>query len=402
MDKLLALVISIIITNNISVNSYGRYSYVMALIAIFTVVSNIGARGLVIKKIVHYQNGNDAAGLKGIVLTFFTVSLVVSVLSIGLIQTWLFFQDGDYSEVRGLVYILPVIAAILLSSQVLRGARFVILPFVPDKLVRPLLFLGLLFFWSTTVETFDVDYVIYSFAIAIGAAGIVSIFLVFRKVTVKTGGEKPRFEFREWLQSAIPVFTASIVQVLNARVEYFIILFLLSAREVALYAVAIRIAMSVNILEISIRSWSAPIVADLIQKKKMEALQNHISRITRFTFGLTLLLGIVVVLFNEQILSLFGLAYLGAKSILILLLILQLINVMFMYNNNLLLMSDGEKVYLKWNIIQLMVGCVLITLLGSVFNLIGIAYGLVLTTLVINIARFIEIRKRLGISCFII
>ena len=170
------------------------------------------------------------------------------------------------------------------------------------------------------------------------------------------------------------------------------------AREVGIYSVAAALVVYVPLVLSSINQIFAPTIADLHTRGDIPLLRRLFQSLTKWAFGLTLPLAIVVIVFAHPVMRIFGPDFERGWPILIIGTAGQLVNCGVGSVGYLLLMSGNERRLIR---VQIAMGAVMV--LGSIvlvprFGAVGAAAAAAITNVGMNALNLIQVRKVLGIS----
>jgi O-antigen/teichoic acid export membrane protein len=384
---------TLILTNSFSIESFGYFSQVFLVTSILTVIANIGSNGPVIKYSVLYINQQQHEKYKAFFVSIFTVSMILS-----LFLAFISFELHSvyaYNEWINLYILLPFMSFALLSQQFLRGAKLILSPFIFEKIVLPTIMLGLMAIYYSDLKIVTISN-IYIFSYGAMLFGLVILLYFKLNKYLKTANID--FEIKEWYSSLKSTWYASIIQIITSRVDYLFVLFFLSINNFAGYIVILKISLILVMFENIIKSYSASIIADLYQKNKIIELEKYVKKNTFIILSISSFFVSVIYIFDSTILSLFGTEYLNYSQYLLYFLLAQAVSNLFLFNDNVILMSGNEKKYLYWMKIKLLYSLMLLPISLYFFNLYGLAFSMIFINFILGTMKTIDIKKSLNID----
>ena len=401
---LASLAISLIVTNLLGAAAYGIYSYGFSWVNLLAVFSCLGFEQLAVKEVPAWQ----VQGKKNLVKGYFNysmklvmiVSLLVSVVLFGI--SWVLNQPTDELLRKGLwlaIPALPLIALINLRLSWLRSFHFNMLSQVPDKVIRPAIFLigVLLVFWLLK-EQFNIWQVMMISLGSILVALLAGNYFLSKKVKNTVAGIPPSYERWNWIK------TASALMMVNGMYYYLSQLQIIALGTIkgpaptGIFAVVQRLSDLEGYMLYAMNVVLAPLISKLFAEKKMEELQRVLTNSLRICFVISLPLVIAVLFFPEFCLQLFGDEFTEGKFALIVLTLSQVVNLATGSVGYLLTMTGHQK-----TAIQLLILCALLTTLLSIllipdFGVNGAAIAAAVNNVVLNVLMAVAVKRKIGIN----
>lgn len=240
--------------------------------------------------------------------------------------------------------ILPIFAFVRLQSSILRGLQQIVVSQVPDTLMRPLLLLAVL----VGAYLFSEDKLTAPQIMALrGVIAVIvlgySIHVVLRALPNAVRHGAAAYEFRSWMQRAIPLFGMGLLSMIHSRADVLMLGALRGVEEVASYSVALLLASLAILILASANTALAPAFAELFASGDLDRLQQRVTRTTRAVLLASLPLVLTLGLFGQFFLSIFGPEYVQAYPALLILLVGQCANLVSGPNSILLVMTGQER-----------------------------------------------------------
>jgi O-antigen/teichoic acid export membrane protein len=246
----------------------------------------------------------------GVVLA---VSLLVSALA-GVV-TWLINNQQVTTVVVEfwLGYaVIPLYALSRTRAAAIVGLRHVVKSQLPELLVRPVLFLGLIVAAQLVFADFTpIDALILT-AIVAAVGFLFGSYLLHRVTPREMRRAKPSYDLQRWRRSAGPFLVLSVATVVNSQMGIALLGAMSTSTDVGLFAVASRGAAVIGLGALAATTAVAPNAARLWALGDRVRLQRIVTRSTQATalYALPVALGLIV--FGGYFLKIFGRDFTGA------------------------------------------------------------------------------------------
>ena len=174
-----------------------------------------------------------------------------------------------------------------------------------------------------------------------------------------------------------------------------------SFERVAYYSVAIKLTTILSLVLASVNTVYAPTFAEWYSLKDFKSLKSGIRKSTQLIFILTFPAILIVFLFSEFILSLFGPEYTTARDALIVLLIGQAVNALCGSVGVYMNMTGKQVVFQRILITAFAINITLNLLLIPKYDILGAAIATSISTIFWNLFTTIYIYRKDRISTFL-
>lgn len=235
-------------------------------------------------------------------------------------------------------------------------------------------------------------------------AYIVSIFITlimayyyFRKTIPAYPVRKINYKMRELIGFSFPVTLSAISNSGNGLLAVLIVGYFLTASDVGLYAVAIKIVAVGTIVLTSFNTMFSPLISQMHSQNKHKELKSLFTCITRWIFALSLPLYLLLAWYSVSIGALFGDEYISAQYCIIVLCLGQIVNALTGPSGNMLLMSGYAFINLWTNLLGLVLIIVLNIVLVPEYGIVGSALAGGISLSVVNLIRVFLTWKKLGL-----
>ncbi|GAA4245546.1 MULTISPECIES: flippase [Winogradskyella] len=403
---LLLFAVSLFLTNYFPPELVGQYDFVRTLLMIIGGLSVLGMDQSIIYYSGFFKSQNSMGSLRATYFKMLTLVLLAS--SILWVLNSLIpndFINELFNKPKASLLFNKVILALsfyaitFLNIDMLRALNKTILSELFRNIFRhlPFLFLAVYLVYNSN-EAYLIDAYLWSFA----SLALVSFIIIYRKFL------KSKFEIKIDNLSYKTIFLKSYPMAISA-LSYFLmqsIDVLLLAKystfdNVAFYAIAVKLSTISTLALLSINIIAGPKIAEFYSSNSIEKLRRLLQNSNRLILVLTLPVLIVLSLFSEWILGLFGKEYIVAQSALLILLGGQCFNFLLgplgVYMN----MTGKQNKLQRILILGLLINVVLNIIYIPKYGMIGAASSTVVSMIIWKILATIIIYRQDKTKTFI-
>lgn len=381
------------ISRNYGAEVNGIFSTFITLLTILAVVSKMGFDTSIVKQMAALLTSNKS-NLIGIThrkmsLITFSVSIIFSVIIYVSNNTLneLFFDSRDVFNFAWLALCLPIFSLLSLNIEALRGLqKMSSYAFLQNVSLYgfALLFLLILFQTKNSINP------IYAFTFSLIFIFLVSIFL-FQKNSPKF--HKATVSSKLLLKESFPMLLSNSSFYLMSMIDILMISYFLPESETGIYSNASKVA-NLNILFLfAINAIASPKLAQFHSNQEISSLKAFVKETSRLSIILSLPTLLIILIFPEFLLSLFGEEFTAGKTVLIILAIGQFFNAVAGSIMNVLNMTGKEKVAKNIIISATIINFILNVILIPRYGIIGAAISTGFTTILWNGLGVISVYK---------
>lgn len=195
----------------------------------------------------------------------------------------------------------------------------------------------------------------------------------------------PVFENKELLTFSVPMVLSSMVNELMRNEDVLMLGYFVSAAEVGIYSIAVKILNFVEAVFQTFRPMFNPMVAELHEKEEFTKLSHLLKLITRWNITISCPIFLCILLFPEFSLSIFSKEFIGGAGCLRILALGSIIVSLSSYPDSLIFMSGRSHIVLINTFIALIVNFIVNYLLIPGYGITGAALGTLAAFLVVSL-----------------
>jgi O-antigen/teichoic acid export membrane protein len=180
--------------------------------------------------------------------------------------------------------------------------------------------------------------------------------------------------------------------------DRFVVAYFLGAKELGIYSLATSAAVVVPLVLQAVNSVFGPMISRLHVQQRKKLLAHLYQTLTKWTLGLTLPLGFVLVIFAEPLMGLFGPDFRAGWLVLVIISLAEIVDCGVGSVGFLLMMSGNEKRYIRMQMLLAPAILLLKMILIPTLGLTGAAIGAALAIVGSNLAYLVQVRKALDMQ----
>ena len=277
---------------------------------------------------------------------------------------------------------IPANAALRLNGSLAAAIRRFQLAYLPDTCIRPFVLLGgivVLIAAGVTLTASNVTLLLTAVFTAIAFAQ----YALLRKDLPKSATQvsaAPRRLVRIWRREATPLILVALFTFFFADLDILLVTPLLSSADTAIVGVCLKLALLVGFAVQVAHQVVVPDLADAHARKEHGAIRDVVLKALAFPVAVTLAALVVVALWGEALLALFGPEFTGAKIPLLILLGCQLVRALFGPNVPLLTVLGAQRQNAMLAVAALIVLALSNVVLAPAYGVLGAALAVAVAT----------------------
>ena len=323
--------VTVVLTRSLDPGEFGAYAYALAWATLLVVPAGMGFPQLLVREVARRaalrEQAQIRAVIRGSVRSVLLATLVAT--SVGGAIAYLL-AAGEPDARRVLVVALALVPLVLtyrVAESTMRGLRRLVEGRLAETLVQPTVLITALLV-AALVDDDELDPGV-AMGLTVGAAAVaavVSLVLLRRALPPRDAGAVAppgRASYRE----ARPLFVIAAAQILQAQAALIVLGASGAVRDSGAFSVALKWAMFVSFLQTAVNFAVAPVVTRLHVQGDRRRLQAVVTRATRGVTLASLPIALVLVVFPQQALAVFGSSFRSADTALLILVVGELVNV---------------------------------------------------------------------------
>ena len=399
----LIYILNLLLARFLGTSGYGSYTYVIAWLNLLIIPAVLGLEGLTTREIAIYNSKSQWGLLQGLLRwsnrTVGITSIILASITLFILWFWIPASSLTISVFGVGMIALPFMALARLRQSAMNALKHIIVGYLPESLVRPILMIILL---VGSYVVFDkvpsVTWVISIYTVTCGIAFILGNHLLERALPKPCQQVTAEYRPLEWLRGALPMLLIGGMYIVNGQTDTIMLGAMQEPAAVGLYTVANRGSTIVGFVLQAFDTSLASIFASHYAGGRKEELQNIVTKSCRMILMVTLPIAMTLILCRHWFLLIFGADFVQGKTALTILCIGQLINAFTGAVTMLLLMTGHERDTAAGVATSAILNIVLNAVLIPRWGLEGAATATAISMAVWNIILVIAVYKRLGLN----
>lgn len=391
----------------------GQFEYgILVLVWTYMVMiggfSAIGFDAAMVRFVPEYRETNQFGLLHGVLRTsqWLVASISTLIALVGAGGIYLFQSSLENYYIipfyLGLIT-LPMLALTDLANGVARGQGWMVAALAPTHLMRPILILV----FMVGAVVFGAELTAKTAMLAAIAATWLTTMAALLHISQKNSAAIPKakseYKIRHWVTIAIPMFLVEGFYFILTNADILMVGIYMEPKDIAIYFAAAKCLALIHFVYFAVRSGVAQRYASLFHgSANHEDLAKFARATVHWTFWPSLALGILMLIFGEFVLSLFGQDFVEGYPLLFILVVGIVARSAFGPCESLLTMSGHERICVAVFATALITNIGLNMVLIPLYGLTGAAIATATSMAVEAILLTITVYKRLGIAMIIL
>lgn len=396
-------VTQVVLARTLHASALGVFYSVTSLAAVVGLIAAHGFPAIAPRFLSRYRE----QGKDGLIAAFVgrarkDAAVLVVIATIGVLAIALFWPTLAWEVRLALIAAalsIPANAALRLNGSLALAIRRFALAYLPDTCIRPFVLLGgvlALMALGVTLTASNVTFLLAFIFTGLALAQYLSLRKSLPKVAA-AAAQAPSRLVKIWRSEAKPLILVALFTYFFADVDILIVTPLLSSADTAIVGVCLKLALLVGFAVQVAHQVVVPDLADAHARKEHGAIRGVVLKALGFPLVVTVVALIVVALWGETILSLFGPEFTGAKIPLLILLFCQLARALFGPNVPLLTVIGAQKPNAVLAVAALAVLVISNLVLAPAYGVLGAAIAVAIATVLWLLACSIVLARLSGL-----
>lgn len=392
---------AIYITNQYGAYVFGQYVTALLVIEILSIISRLGVDTSLVRFISKYaKNGSvnliNQLYFKSVAIVTFTAILFTLLLLFFSVEIAEFMNlNREYLLIVSFSFIPLVL--FYMNVQAIRGLKKMIsYSFLNNVAITLGVFIFLVAFSTfTTSEMLP----IYAYVTTVFLLTICSYFLWFNhksRLEEKHIENEVSLSTNELLTVSFPLLLGQSMMLIMGKVDLFMLANMSSSDQVGVYNIALKLSMLSYMGLMAVNSIAAPKFSEIHSSGDVEALKKIVQQSTKTIFWISIPVLIILVIFPENILSVFGDEFKIASYTLVILSIGKMFSAISGSVGTFLQMVGKQKIFQNILILAAVVNVVMNYLLIPLYGISGAAIASTVSGILWNALMIIYIKKNFG------
>ena len=391
---------NVVIARGLGLEALGVFAFGMVVMKGGGVFARLGLDNAAQKFIPIHRTNDDPAKVSGTVLLCLVAPLlagtvVASALYLGYDLLEALVGTTFHPTTRLFILGIPLIAVMMVGVNATYGLKqtkySVYIRDFGQSIVALVLMATAAFVFS------DLDLLVIGYLTSIGFGILLAVTFLIREGALRVD-LRPDIEYRRILVFSLPLTLAASIQYIVSWTDVLVLGVFVPSAAVGLYQAAYQTSVLLVVVLQSANSIFPSIAADLYESDQIEQLNNVYTAVTKWVTYLTVLGLAFVLIYNREILSVFGTNIQSARSALIILAVGQTINSIVGPTGFLLIMTGYERLQLVNNIVAAVLNLFLNITLIQLYGITGAAVATAVSLAVLNLLRLVQVWYILGLQ----
>lgn len=402
----MAVLISILLARLLGPAALGRYFEVVAWILLVGIIGQSGWAGFLVREVAALREMRRYAELRGLTrMALRAVALIsLATAAIFLVASWFFAARETFELFLVGAPVVLLLSTITLRQAITRGMGHPLRGLIAENLARPgfqllglaLLASGLIAVRPTPIAAMAI------FLVAIAASAAVAFALqrpLMRETqTAEAAVLPPR---SEWLGPLIRTAAVGWSQAINLQIGTILLGVLSTDVEIANFRIAQQLAALLAFGLIVIAAMYPKDFSRLFVRGELAALERLAAKGALIGGATAAGIGLVFLIGGQSLIALaYGKAFAAAFAPLAVMIVGQLVNTVFGPVGTLAIATRNEKLAMRVHLLSVAANVLLCILLVPAWGAVGAAAGAAFSMAAWNIALYLMLRRRLGISAW--
>ena len=388
------------ISNMYGAAAYGRYSISLTLWQFLILIFSLGLPNAIVKLTADHRFFNNGRPKNQYLSKSFKIIVLSGFLCSSLLfffKDWLaitIFKDRYLIEYfKILSYFIGFGILYFFFLEFLRGKKEFLRFGLFQNILPYIILIPLLFFFKKF--NFSESNIIFAYAFSLSILGL--ILLAYYPKNTKV---VETYAYKDLFNLSLPLlFSAAFIFVSNWT-DIFMLGTMVSKKDVGIYNASYKMASIALIVINSINVILAPKISELYSKNKINEINEEVQKATKLVSLITIPMVLILIIFSEQFLGLFGPEFVAGKSALITISIGLLFNALSGSVGQVLSMTNHQKTLRNFTIASAVLNIILNYFFIKFYGFLGAAIASVISNIFLNTICVIYIKRKFNFYTF--
>ena len=402
---LLGYFVILIISRQYGAEGIGIYSLTLSFITLVAMIASMGINVSILRYVGQLNKEGKRNKLKKLYYDAIQITFPISIT----LGVFLFiysdkialevFENSSYViALKIAACIIPFMTILNISVEFIRGLKKLKVSEFLRSVNRPIVNIGLLIIIGNFV--INQMLALYTRGVSVIVNSVIAVVYVLKNIPSGGNMDTDNLTKKELLSTSLPMMITGISIFLIGNLPLFVLEAFVSTSVVGIYSVAVKIATIVSLVLIVVNTISAPKFSELYWNKRYKELQKVLHYSAKLIFLTALLITVIIILFRENILVVFGDEFNTGEFVLVLLVFGQLMNAMTGSVGTLLNMTGHQKILQYFAIAMVLLSLVLNYLLIPLYGIYGAAAATMIVNILFTLIPAVYVKVKLGFRTY--
>lgn len=385
--RILKLFIFVYAARNLGVSEWGIFSYVLALMSMFAIISDIGINSVILREVAKKENN-----IEEYISTSFFMKIGLSFVSSITFFSIIFFTKED----NPINILIPITAVILFFDSIREFGfsinrafeKMEIEAFIKIFTTSLLIIIGFIFI-SKNPKSISLS---YAYLIS-GIVGLIIMYISLRKHFISIISNYNKKLIKIIIKEAFPIAIVGVIGTIMSNVDMIILGWFTDSKNIGLYSAAQKPIQIIYLIP-SLLSTSIFPVFSRLASTNMEKAKSVIRKSFNFSLIIAILINIGILLVGGFFFKLiFGTQYIESIPVFKIMSLAIITGAPGIIMSNALFAIGKQKKLIEYIIVTLIINLILCLILIPKFHIYGAAISVTLSQTIGNIFLIIKSRK---------
>jgi O-antigen/teichoic acid export membrane protein len=407
LERVVVFLTSILVVRVLGPELYGVYFLGRKIFTVIFILAVFGLDAAVVKFISGYREMQEDIKLRQIVASSFLLGLGFSV-SIGLLLILIssllenIFRKPQLQHVLFIfAFCIPFAVFLRLCVSYFQGEKRLEYLALVGNIIPPntkLVIVIVLFFVG-----YRLDAVLFSVLGSFIVSSVFAAYLLNKKFglsLLKLLKNASLDTSKKILRFSSVLFGVQFLAEVSLRIDIYMVGYFLVAAQVGIYGVILEIALLFNIVLNAFSQIFAPQISGVWEKGDVDTISELYKFVSKVAFMIVVPLFVMIVLYPENILSVFGQNFLSGKTALVIMAFGQLISCSVGGAGFILTMTEKQRFQLYNTLTGLVINTALNYVLIQKYGINGAAFATTASLILVNLMSVLEVKILYGFTFF--
>jgi len=384
---------------------YGLYSIGQSIVDILTNIGLLGDGKGFIRFAAGFHQENDTPRLRGMIKSYIFICLALS----SIIAITLFLNVGYLSsrvfhsrDLAGVLKIFALSFPFYIFSLIVIPIGFafqkVEYKVIIQELAQPVInIIAVIIIFFLGARLYGA---VAAFFISSVITAILGFYLLKGLYPKVTPGSKAIFEIKKLVVYSLPIIGILFCYYLLFRLDRIILGMYRTPFEVGIYSAASNTAICILVFSGIFDASFLPVITQLYHNNDNAELKRLYNCLTMWVACIAFIPCLILIIFNKEVVSLFGRGLNAAEPVLVILSISFFIDIIYGQGRQLLQMSSHQNTELVNSLAMIILNVALNLILIPSFGIMGAAFAFLFTKIAMSVVRTTELRVIFGFIPF--